>query len=89
VTAPPLAQPDLDQQLLALSRACVATEPPAVLRTALDDLSWSLLDATLTAVARPVLARAAQLAGRHQPALTPEHQRLLAALNGAIAGGLG
>jgi hypothetical protein len=64
-----------------LDRACAATESPAALRAALDDLSWSLLDATLSEVARPVLARAAQLAARHQAALTPEHQRLLAALN--------
>jgi len=37
-------------------------------------------------VARPVLARAAQLAARHQATLSPEHQRLLAVLNRAIAG---
>jgi len=75
------ARPEPDERLLALTRACAATESPAVLRAALDDLSWSLLDATLSEVARPVLARAAQLAARHQAALTPEHQRLLAALN--------
>jgi nucleoside-diphosphate-sugar epimerase len=80
------AQPELDEQLRALSRACAATEAPDVLRAGLDDLSWSLLDATLTEVAQPVLARAAQLAARHQATLTAEHQRLLAALNGAIAG---
>jgi hypothetical protein len=83
------AQPELDEQLLALSRACAATETPAVLRATLDDLSWSLLDATLSEVAQPVLARTAQLAARHKATLTPEHQRLLAAVNGAIAGRLG
>ena len=80
------ARPELDEQLLALSRACVATQSPAPVRAALDDLSWSLLDATLSEVARPVLARAAQLAARHQATLSPEHQRLLAVLNRAIAG---
>lgn len=69
------AQPELDEQLRALFRACAATEAPDVLRPALDDLSWSLLDATLTEVAQPVLARTAQLATRHQATLTAEHQR--------------
>jgi hypothetical protein len=83
------AQPELDEQLLALSRACAATETPAVLRATLDDLSWPLLDATLSEVAQPVLARTAQLAARHKATLTPGHQRLPAAVNGAIAGRLG
>jgi len=65
------AQPELDEQLLALSRACAATETPTVLRATLDDLSWPLLDATLSEVAQPVLARTAQLAARHKATLTP------------------
>jgi hypothetical protein len=62
---------------------------PAVLRGTLDDLSWSLLNATLSEVAQPVLARAAQLAARQEATLIPVHQRLLAAVNTAIAGRLG
>jgi nucleoside-diphosphate-sugar epimerase len=80
------ARPEPEGQLLALSRACAATEAPGVLRAVLDGLSWSVLDATLSEVAQPVLDRAAQLAARHEAMLTPEHQRLLAAVNGAIAG---
>jgi len=73
-------RPEPDRRLLALSRACTATAAPTAARAALDGLSWSLLDATLSEVARPVLARAAQLAARHQTTLSPEHQRLLTAL---------
>ena len=40
-------------------------------------MSWTLLDATLGAVAQPVLVRAAQLTAKHQGGLIPEHQRML------------
>jgi hypothetical protein len=53
------------------------------LRVVLDELSWTLLDATLSAVDKPVLARAAQLTVKHQGTLIPEHQRMLAAIMGA------
>jgi len=72
--------PELDQRLRELEEACQRTEDPAVLRPALDQLSWALLDATLSAVNQPVLARAAQLTVKHQCALIPEHQRMLAAI---------
>ena len=72
--------PELDQRLRELEAACHRTEDPAVLRPALDQVSWALLDATLSAVDQPVLARAAQLTVKHQGALIPEHQRMLAAI---------
>jgi hypothetical protein len=72
--------PELDQRLHDLEEACQGSEDPAVLRPALDQLSWSLLDATLSAVDQPVLARAAQLTVKHQETLIPEHQRMLAAI---------
>ena len=71
---------ELQQRLQALDEACQSTEDPAVLRPALDQLSWTLLDATLGAVAQPVLARAAQLTAKHQGGLIPEHQRMLTAI---------
>lgn len=71
---------ELDQRLQELSDACHGTEDPAALRPALDQLSWALLDATLSAVDQPVLARAAQLTVKHHSALIPEHQRMLAAI---------
>jgi hypothetical protein len=55
-------------------------ELDVVLRPALDQLSWALLDAALDAVDQPVLARAAQLTVKHQGTLIPEHQRMLAAI---------
>jgi nucleoside-diphosphate-sugar epimerase len=72
--------PELDGRLQELDAACRGTENPAVLRSALDQLSWALLDATLSAVDQPVLARAAQLTVKHQGTLIPEHQRMLAAI---------
>lgn len=72
--------PELDRRLEELDEACRGTEDPAVLRPALDQLSWALLDATLSAVDQPVLARAAQLTVKHQGTLIPEHRRMLAAI---------
>ncbi len=72
--------PELDRRLRELEAACHGTGDPRVLRPALDQLSWALLDATLSAVDQPVLARAAELTARHQGTLIPEHQRMLAAI---------
>ena len=72
--------PELQQRLQALDEACQSTEDPAVLRPALDQLSWTLLDAMLGAVDKRVLTRAAQLTAKHQGGLIPEHQRMLAAI---------
>ncbi len=71
---------ELQQRLQSLDEACQSTEDTAVLRPALDQLSWTLLDATLNAVAQPVLTRAAQLTAKHQGGLIPEHRRMLAAI---------
>ena len=56
------------------------TEDPDVIRGALDELSWSLLDVTLQAAPTQVLARSAAFADPHRHGLSPEHQRLLAAI---------
>lgn len=71
---------ELQQRIQALDEACQSTEDPDVLRAALDQLSWTLLDATLGAVDKQVLARAAQLTAKHQGGLIPEHQRMLATI---------
>jgi len=68
------------EHLLALAEASAATREPAALRAALDELSWSLLEAALGTVAQPLLARAARLTAPHQASLTQEHQRMLAAI---------
>ena len=44
----------------ALAATCARTEEPGAVRAALDELSWSLFDATVSAVPRQVLTRAAQ-----------------------------
>jgi hypothetical protein len=72
--------PEPGKLLAALEDACAATEDPRVVRAALDELSWSLLDVTLRAAPTRVLARSAALADPHRGGLSREHQRLLAAI---------
>jgi hypothetical protein len=72
--------PEPAKLLAALEDACAVTGDPDVVRAALGELSWSLLDVTLQAVPGRALARSAALAERHRDALSPEHQRLLAAI---------
>ena len=72
--------PAAEDRMLALEDACARTRDPAAVRAALDELSWSLLDATLRAVPRQVLARAARLTAPHRSRLNPAHRRMLAAI---------
>ena len=64
----------------ALDDLCARTQQAGPVRAALDELSWSLLDATLTAVPYQALARAAGLTAPHRNSLNAEHRRLLAAI---------
>jgi nucleoside-diphosphate-sugar epimerase len=72
--------PEPAKLLAALEDACAATGEPHVLRGALDELSWSLLDVTLRVAPTRALARSAALADPHRAGLSREHQRLLAAI---------
>ncbi|HEY4463264.1 MAG TPA: polysaccharide biosynthesis protein [Streptosporangiaceae bacterium] len=72
--------PEPGKLLTALEDACAATQDPHVVRAALDELSWSLLDVTLRAAPTRVLARSAALADPHRGVLSREHQRLLDAI---------
>jgi nucleoside-diphosphate-sugar epimerase len=74
------AVPALDELLLELEEVCGTTAEPAPLRASLDALSWSLLDATLRAVPREALIRAARLSAPFQDELSPEHRRILMAI---------
>ena len=71
----------LDERMRALAGTCAATGGSGPVRAALDDLSWSLFDATLSAVPRQVLTRAARLTSRHRGSLDAVHERMLAAIN--------
>lgn len=66
--------------LAALETVCERTQDPDAVRNALDDLSWSLLDATLGAASGPALARSAALICQHEHALTPVHRRVMEAI---------
>jgi Polysaccharide biosynthesis protein len=79
--------PELADGLLALEDTCARTQEPAPVRAALDELSWSLLGATLQAVPREVLARTLRLAAPHRAALNTVHQRMLAAIEHCVTVG--
>lgn len=66
--------------LAALEAVCERTEDPDAVRHALDDLSWSVLDATLGAAARPALTRSSKLVVQHEHAMTPVHRRVTEAI---------
>ena len=66
--------------LAALDCVCGRTREAAQVRAALDELSWSLLDATLGAVSRTALDRSAKLICRHEEAMTPAHRRITRAI---------
>ncbi len=77
--------PEAAERLQALNDVCARTQRPGRVRAALDELSWSLLDATLKAVPCQALARAAGLTAPHRDSLNAEHRRLLAAIEHHIA----
>jgi hypothetical protein len=66
--------------MLALEDVCARTRDPVAVRAALDELSWSLFDATLRAVPREVLHRVVRLTAPHRGTLNAVHQRMLAAI---------
>jgi nucleoside-diphosphate-sugar epimerase len=70
-----------DERMDALADTCARTEEPGPVRAALDELSWSLFDATLSAVPHQVLIRAAQLSTPHRGSLSAVHERMLAAID--------
>ena len=66
--------------LAALDEICGRTAEPDVVRGGLNELSWGLLDATLHAVPRRVLGRAAALSDPHQEVMCADHRRVLEAI---------
>jgi len=74
------SDPEPGKHLRALAQICELTQDPQIVRSALDDLSWSLLDVALSAAPAAALARSAALADPHRSGLGPAHQRILAAI---------
>jgi nucleoside-diphosphate-sugar epimerase len=66
--------------LAALDEICGRTNDADVVRAGLNEMSWSLLDATLHAVPRRVLGRAATLSDPHQEVMCADHRRVLEAI---------
>lgn len=74
------ADPAASKLLSALDEVCSRTTSDAAARQALDDLSWSLLDATLAAADQGAVARCATLVRRHENAMSPVHHRITQAI---------
>jgi FlaA1/EpsC-like NDP-sugar epimerase len=66
--------------LTALESVCERSQDPAEVRSALDDLSWSLLDAALGAADQTALGRSARLISQHEEMMTPVHRRITDAI---------
>ena len=60
---------------------CERTQHLAEVRDRLDELSWSLLHATLRAAPAPALARMVAQATPHRDDLTGAHHRVLQAIS--------
>jgi NAD(P)-dependent dehydrogenase (short-subunit alcohol dehydrogenase family) len=76
-----MAQDTVSVKLLGmLDEVCEHTQDPAEVRSSLDDLSWSLLNATLGAADRTTLNRSARLICQHEKRMTPAHRRVTEAI---------
>lgn len=64
-----------------LDRVCAQTRDSRAVRSALDELSWTLLDATLAAASPAALARCSCLVRRHEDGLSLVHRRVLKAIS--------
>ena len=73
-------EPRAIKLLNALVEACDRTQDSDTVRGALDELSWSLLDATLSAAPNSALSQAAAAGRRHGDSLCASHQRVLDAI---------
>jgi nucleoside-diphosphate-sugar epimerase len=66
--------------LASLEAVCDRTQDASEVRTAIDELSWSLLDATLGAANRAALDRSARLICQHEQHLNAVHRRITDAI---------
>jgi hypothetical protein len=79
-------EPRASKLLTALAEVCERTQDPGIVRCALNELSWSLLDCTLHAAPRRALMRSAAMAHRHSASLGADHRRILQAIEDHAAG---
>ena len=79
--------PALEERIQALATTCARAAEPGPVRAALDELSWSLFEASMGAVPRQVLARAVQFSRRERDRLSAGHARILATLERYAAAG--
>jgi hypothetical protein len=76
-----MAEDTVSVKLLdVLDEVCGQTQDPTEVRSSLDDLSWSLLNATLDAADRTTLSRSAKLICQHEETMTPAHSRITRAI---------
>jgi NAD(P)-dependent dehydrogenase (short-subunit alcohol dehydrogenase family) len=76
-----MAENPVSAKLLgALASVCERTEDPVAVRGALDELSWSLLDAALAGACPTALNRSAKLICQHEERMTPVHRRVTEAI---------
>jgi nucleoside-diphosphate-sugar epimerase len=73
-------EPRAVKLLSALAEVCDRTQDPGSVRCTLNELSWSMLDATLRAAPRQALLRSAAMAQRHSDSLGADHRRVLEAI---------
>jgi nucleoside-diphosphate-sugar epimerase len=73
-------EPRAVKLLSALAEVCDRTQDPGMVRSTLNELSWSMLDATLRAASRQALLRSAAMAQRHSDSLGADHRRVLEAI---------
>jgi len=80
------AEPRAVKLLSSLAEVCDRTQDPAMVRGALNELSWSMLDCTLRAAPPKALMRSAAMAKRHSASLGADHRRILEAIEDHAAG---
>src|ERR1700722_6925770 len=69
-----------DDLLARLEQASGVSDDQAPVRRALDELSWHVLDGTLSALPQRALARAAKLTEPHEDRLSSDHRKMLEAI---------
>lgn len=73
---PALDEPDIERHLRQLERLCLGPTHDGVVRAALDDLAWDLLDVALKGTPPSVLRRVAAFTEPYRDGMSEEHLRI-------------